>query len=35
MSFLTKRDRDFRKQTIMTVRTLLLENALMSFMAVL
>jgi len=26
-------DRDFRKQTIMTVRTLLLENALMSFMA--
>src|SRR5215471_10269821 len=28
-------DRDFRKQTIMTVRTLLLENALMSFMAVL
>ena len=28
-------DRDFRKQMIMTVRTLLLENALMSFMAVL
>ena len=28
-------DRDVRKQTIMTVRTLLLENALMSFMAVL
>ena len=28
-------DRDFRKQTIMTVRTLLLENALMSVMAVL
>jgi hypothetical protein len=28
-------DRDFRKQTIMTVRTLLLENALLSFMAVL
>jgi hypothetical protein len=28
-------DRDFRKQTIMTVRTLLLENALTSFMAVL
>lgn len=28
-------DRDFRKQTIMTVRTLLLENTLMSFMAVL
>jgi hypothetical protein len=28
-------DRDFRKQTLMTVRTLLLENALMSFMAVL
>jgi hypothetical protein len=28
-------DRDFRKQTIMTVRTLLLENALMAFMAVL
>jgi len=28
-------DRDFRKQTIMTVRTLLLENALMSFMAML
>ena len=28
-------DRDFRKQTIMTVRTLLLENALRSFMAVL
>jgi hypothetical protein len=28
-------DRDFRKQTIMTVRTLLLENALASFMAVL
>jgi hypothetical protein len=26
-------DRDCRKQTIMTVRTLLLENALMSFMA--
>lgn len=28
-------DRDFRKQTIMTVRTLLLENALLSFMAAL
>jgi hypothetical protein len=28
-------DRDFRKQTIMTVRTLLLENALMAFMVVL
>ena len=28
-------DRDFRKQTIMTMRTLLLENALTSFMAVL
>ena len=28
-------DRDFRKQTIMTLRTLLLENALTSFMAVL
>jgi hypothetical protein len=28
-------DRDFRKQTIMTVRTLLLEKALMSFMAML
>jgi hypothetical protein len=28
-------DRDFRTQTLMTVRTLLLENALMSFMAVL
>ncbi len=28
-------DRDFRKQTIMTCRTLLLENALMTFMAVL
>jgi len=28
-------DRDFRKQTIMTIRTLLLENALTSFMAVL
>ena len=28
-------DRDFRKQTIMTYRTLLLENALMAFMAVL
>jgi hypothetical protein len=28
-------DRDFRKQTIMTVRPLLLENALTSFMAVL
>jgi hypothetical protein len=28
-------DRDFRKQTIMTVRTLLLENLLLSFMAVL
>jgi hypothetical protein len=28
-------DRDFRKQTIMTFRTLLLENALISFMAVL
>jgi hypothetical protein len=27
--------RDFRKQTIMTVRTLLLENALLSFMATL
>jgi hypothetical protein len=28
-------DRDFRKQTIMTVRTLLLENALHAFMVVL
>lgn len=28
-------DRDFRKQTIMTVRTLLLENALLGFLAVL
>ena len=28
-------DRDFRKQTIMTVRTLLLENALRAFLAVL
>jgi hypothetical protein len=28
-------DRDFRKQTIMTMRTLLLENALTSFMTVL
>lgn len=28
-------DRDFRKQTIMTCRTLLLENALMAFMAAL
>jgi len=28
-------DRDFRKQTIMTVRTLLLENALNAFMVVL
>ena len=28
-------DRDFRKQTIMTCRTLLLENALLAFMAVL
>ena len=28
-------DRDFRTQTIMTIRTLLLENALTSFMAVL
>jgi hypothetical protein len=28
-------DRDFRKQTIMTFRTLLLENALMAFMVVL
>jgi hypothetical protein len=28
-------DRDFRKQTIMTIRTLLLENALTSFMTVL
>ena len=28
-------DRDFRKQTIMTCRTLLLENALVAFMAVL
>ena len=28
-------DRDFRKQTIMTLRTLLLENALTSCMAVL
>jgi hypothetical protein len=28
-------DRDFRKQTIMTIRTLLLENTLRSFMAVL
>ena len=30
-----RRDRDFRKQTIMTFRTLWLENALMAFMAVL
>jgi hypothetical protein len=30
-----RRDRDFRKQTIMTIRTLWLENALMAFMAVL
>lgn len=30
-----RHDRDFRKQTIMTVRTLWLENALMAFMAVL
>ena len=28
-------DRDFRKQTVMTCRTLLLENALMAFMAAL
>jgi hypothetical protein len=28
-------DRDFRKQTIMTCRTLILENALMAFMAAL
>lgn len=28
-------DRDFRKQTIMTIRTLLLENALMTFMVAL
>ena len=28
-------DRDFRTQTIMTCRTLLLENALMAFMAAL
>jgi hypothetical protein len=28
-------DRDFRKQTIMTIRTLLLENALISFLAAL
>jgi len=28
-------DRDFRKQTIMTFRTLLLENALMAFMVML
>jgi hypothetical protein len=28
-------DRDFRKQTIMTIRTLLLENFLLSFMSVL
>jgi hypothetical protein len=28
-------DRDFRKQTIMTMRTLLLENALIAFMGVL
>src|SRR2546427_8448699 len=28
-------DRDFRKQTIMTCRSLLLENALMAFMAIL
>jgi hypothetical protein len=28
-------DRDFRKQTVMTLRTLLLENALTAFMAVL
>jgi hypothetical protein len=28
-------DRDFRKQTIMTIRTLLLENALMAFMVAL
>jgi hypothetical protein len=30
-----RRDRDFRKQTIMTFRTLWLENALMAFVAVL
>jgi hypothetical protein len=30
-----RRDRDFRKQTLMTFRTLWLENALMAFMAVL
>ena len=30
-----RRDRDFRKQTIMTFRTLWLENALMAFMAAL
>ncbi len=30
-----RRDRDFRQQTIMTFRTLWLENALMAFMAVL
>jgi hypothetical protein len=30
----TRADRDVRTQTIMTVRTLLLENALMSFLAV-
>lgn len=30
-----RRDRDFRKQTIMTFRTLWLENALMAFLAVL
>ena len=28
-------DRDFRKQTIMTIRTLLLENALLAFLAAL
>src|SRR5712691_2208393 len=28
-------DRDFRKQTIMTIRTLLLENALIAFMVAL
>lgn len=30
-----RRDRDFRKQTLMTFRTLWLENALMAFLAVL
>ena len=31
----TRADRDFRKQTIMTIRTLFLENLLRAFMSIL